>query len=293
MKNARTIALLISAAVAVIALSGCATSPSPSTGLTPTPHPTKSVKPDFVYLDLGDSNVYGDPGDCNACTTFPKQVVKALRRSSGKNIELLDGSQHNGVGANSLWSEILNDDWRGDTAGNIYGGPREAIAEADIISITVGANDVPWGNDLDPCNKVYDSACIDKIATPFGKSISGVLDEITTIRQGKPTAVRVTTYYNEVLAGPQYVPAWPSAAVAQASTGAKALIEAMNAGSCAAADAHGALCVDIYHAINGPDGLTPLPQSWFSVVGSDLLQAGQDFYAKQLLTTGWAPLTLD
>ncbi len=66
----------------------------------------------------------------------------------------------------------------------------------------------------------------------------------------------------------------------------------MNAGACAAATAHGALCVDIYHAINGADGSIPIPDSWFSHSGSDLLQDGQNFYAKQLSAAGWAPLNL-
>lgn len=280
--------LFIPLAIAAIALSGCSANPGASASRTPAP--TRSAAPDLILLDLGDSNVYGAAGDCSNCTTFPKKVVAQLRKSTGKTVGLLDGSQHNGVGATSLWAEILLDNWRGDTAGAISDSPRDAIARADIITITVAANDVPWGNDVDPCNAVYDAACVDTIATPYVKAISGILDEIAKLRGGKPTAVRVTTYYNELLSGPDYVPAWPTAAVDQASTGAKNLLEAMNTGACAAAVAHQALCVDIYHAINGADGTTPLPQSWFSIGGSDLLQAGQDFYAEQLESAGWAPV---
>jgi lysophospholipase L1-like esterase len=99
--------------------------------------------------------------------------------------------------------------------------------------------------------------------------------------QGEPTAVRVLTFYNDLIGWP---PAPPGSETASAN-----VIDAFNLVICDAAAAHDAECIDVYHAFNGPDGRQP---------AGDLLeidythpnQAGHQKMAELLHAAGLAPL---
>jgi len=151
---------------------------------------------------------------------------------------------------------------------------------------------MPWAADTDPCGAVYDTACIERVEQPFITDLGAILSEIQAIRAGKPTAVRVTTQYNDLLAGPDYDPNWPKVAIAQASRTARTFLDRWNKDLCATAEQHGASCVDIYHAINGPKGDKPLPSGWFTERYGDLNQGGQDYFADAIAKAGYAPLTV-
>ncbi len=262
---------------------------------TPTPAPSLAAT-DLVYLAMGDSNVYGAWGDCGyPCETYPHILAKRITADTGKSVTLLDESQHNGLDAPTLLDEIKLDEWfqvDGFPMRTDGPSPRTAIAAADLITLTVSANHMPWAEDVDPCGAVYDKACIERVEVPFIRDLGAILDEIESIRAGKPTAVRVTTQYNDLLAGPEYEPNWPKAAIAQAATSARTFLDRWNKDLCSTAEQHGATCVDIYHAINGPKGDKPLPSGWFSEQYGDLNQGGQDYFADAIAKAGYSPLTL-
>jgi hypothetical protein len=170
--------------------------------------------------------------------------------------------------------------------------PRAAIADADLITITVSANDIPWYQSPDTCGYHYDDACIAQVEKPFIAAVDEVLASIDEIRGEKPTAVRLTTFYNDLIAGPGYDPAqfFPAEAIAQAQTSAHTFLDTWNADLCATAEAHGDLCVDVYHEIQGPDALDAIPGEWFTQEFGDLNQDGQDDFARLILEAGVAPL---
>ncbi len=263
---------------------------SPTTNVSPQVSSTEIVETsttvsiadaDIVYLALGDSNVYGSPYDCGHCITYPHLLSELLRTQTAKSVALIDGSEHNRETTRGLLSAINDNVWSEPSEFPIRSDlePRDAIAAANVITITLGANQIPWYQDTDPCQQLYDDACLQKIEQPAMADFDAILSQIDEIRAGKPTAVRVTTFHNDLIAGPGYTPLFSHAATAQALTSARTFLDAWSKDLCAVAANHGALCVDIYRLLAGPQGDQPLPTGFYSSDYGDLNQAGQQFYA--------------
>ncbi len=273
------------------------TTPGPTSvaaSLAATPRPSPAATADIVYLALGDSNVYGFSDDCGACTTYPHLLVDRIQHDTERTVTLIDGSEHNRLTSQELLAEIRADAWGTADGYSLRTGlsPRAAIVAADLITITLGANMIPWYQDDDPCGKVYDAACIANVEQPFIRDLDGILGEIDVIRGSRPTAVRVTTFHNDLIAGPTYDPAvfFDGARIAQALASARTFLVRWAEDTCATAAAHGAMCIDIYRLLAGPKGDQPLPSGWYTEDHGDMNQAGQDFYAKQIADAGLAPL---
>ena len=128
--------------------------------------------------------------------------------------------------------------------------------------------------------------------------MDGILSQIVDLRAGKPTAIRITTIYNDRIddAGKWDNPG----VVAQGRTTLKEYIEATNAAICTVATKYGAVCVDVYHLFNGADGTTGMLKGyfWSPVPGAkvspdccgDLNQRGQDEIAAAVVAQGFDPL---
>jgi lysophospholipase L1-like esterase len=248
----------------------------------------------WTYLALGDSNVYGPAEACGSCTTYPHILADRVTAELGLPVRLIDGSQWNKLTAGKLLAEIQRDAWGEDweQPRDPSLSPREAIDAADLITITVGANDQPWFQEPDSCGGTYDQACIDRVVTPYHDSLEGVLREIAVIRAGRPTAVLVTTLYNDMIAGPGHDPTWfytPEFMTASAE-GAKAFIDALDEATTDVASANAATVVDMHAVANGPDGSKAVPAGWFSQEFGDLNQAGQEAFADEIMHIGFAPL---
>ncbi|MEO5833886.1 MAG: hypothetical protein ABIR83_11015 [Nakamurella sp.] len=254
----------------------------------------QSDVPGLVYLALGDSNVYAAPDDCGRCTSYPHLVRDGLVARMGGPVTLIDASQHNRLTAAGLLAELTSDNWRDDPYNPVRTEllPRAAVAGADVITLTVSANSIPWYQDPDTCGAVYDAACVTAIQKLFAVALDGALTQIAALREGRPTAVRVTTFYNDLLVGPEYSPQkfFTAAQIAQGPTTAKAFLDTWNGAICSIATAHGAVCIDLYRELNGPNGDAALPSGYFSPDAGDLGQAGQDRIAALMDATGWAPL---
>jgi len=281
------------AAAVVLGLGACASGgTAPTSGTTTSGATASAAKAEVTILAMGDSTVWDH--DCTDCThSYPHQLRAALVKSTGKQIDLVDATQHNALTAPALLQEITNDSWGGETQDPKAPAPSVAIAAADIVTITLGANDAPWQQDEDLiCQGDWATkSCIDQKVAPSLTALGQVLDTISTIRGPKPTAIRVTNFYNELIASKTYAPDRPAESIAKGLTGAKVFSDALNAGICATATAHHAVCIDIYHGINGPDGTKPLPSNWFVWAGHDR-GYDQTFTTEALLRAGFAPLEL-
>jgi lysophospholipase L1-like esterase len=251
----------------------------------------------WTYLALGDSNVYGAPNDCGHCTTYPTLVTRHLR-ALGLTVTLINGAQHNKLTSGMLLHEIETNSW-GSTPGsaprsNPKGlAPRAAIAGANLITITIGNNDLPWLAATDVCHQRYDAACRGRILAEYGSHLDGALTQINKLRAGKPTAVRVTTIYNDVIQGgyTAVTTFYKPPVLRQALGAIRTLIEALNAKICQLAAQHHAKCVDDYHAFNGPHGNRPMPRGSFTAKYGDLNQSGQNTIAAAIYKVGWSPLS--
>lgn len=291
----RPLARLMPPALALLALviapGAQAASPSPAA----VPAPSASAA-GWTSLALGDSNVYAPAEACGSCTGYPHVLAGRITDELGIPVRLIDGSQWNKLTMGTLAAEIDRDSWgEGWEQPHDNGlSPRAAIAAADLITITVAANDLPYAADPDRCGAVYDQACIDKLVPAYRTNLAHVLAEIAEIRAGRPTAILVTTLYNDTIAGPGYDPTWyyAPAWLETSRPGAAAFIDALNAAIVEAAGAAGATVIDMHAVANGPDGTRAVPEGWFSKDFGDLNQAGQDAFAAEMLRVGFAPLAV-
>jgi lysophospholipase L1-like esterase len=172
---------------------------------------------------------------------------------------------------------------------------RDALANADIIVVSIAFNDVPWLRNDDPCDgpsgnmpdwSKYNANCAAAAAEAFRPKFEGVYAQIAALRAGKPTILRTINRYNNLIGWTgQGGEGFPSAA----TDATRVVLDAWSAMVCEAAEANDFACADIYHTFNGRDGLAP---------SGDLLakdhthpsDKGNEAIASALADLGLAPL---
>jgi lysophospholipase L1-like esterase len=122
----------------------------------------------------------------------------------------------------------------------------QAVAGADTLLVTIGANDL-----LPLLPKWRASGCPASCYTPsvdaVGSDISGILASAKSLRAGKPLVILVTTYWN-VFADGDVASATETEAYLVWSD---ELTRALNTRICAAARGASAICVDLYAPFKG------------------------------------------
>jgi lysophospholipase L1-like esterase len=140
---------------------------------------------------------------------------------------------------------------------------RADLEAADLIVVQIGFNDTPWNRKDDPCRaaprypvikwRKITAPCIDRVARQYERMLDAILTEVSRLRAGKPTAVRVTTLYNAVI-GNHVDPSWDSPAAVAPS---KAAIARFAQLQFRLATKHHGTCVAVHRAFNGADGSKP------------------------------------
>ena len=126
------------------------------------------------------------------------------------------------------------------------------MAEADVLLVTIGANDLKpllsqWQSS--GCSKACYSPAVDAV----GSDLSDILAAARSLRGHRPTRVLVTDYWNVFADGD----------VARASDGpaylrwSDELTRALNVSICTAARNAGATCVDLYAPFKGDGSKNP------------------------------------
>jgi len=199
----------------------------------------------ITLVALGDSLPYGR-ADCGFCQTFVDRFRTAIARHAHVQVTERNLSEHTGINSRNLRSEL-------------HGSKslRAAVAKANVITLTIGHNDPPWNRDDDPCDgnranttpqwKKFDSRCLDATASVYRRNLAEILNTIKALRSGKPTMLRVTDDYNDIIGDPT-VPKYAYRIV-------KPFFDRYSALTCQLARQHGAVCIDTYHAFNGPNGV--------------------------------------
>jgi lysophospholipase L1-like esterase len=153
---------------------------------------------------------------------------------------------------------------------------RAAVGTADIVLITIGAND------LMPSLAAWDAAGCDDVCAVSGISdvrsrIRSIVDQVHALRHGLPTQVLVTNYWNVFEDGD----------VASSDRGqsylawSDRLTQHLNTSICAAATSGGATCVDLYAPFKG-DG-TANPTNLLAGDGDHPNAAGHAAIARALM----------
>jgi lysophospholipase L1-like esterase len=162
---------------------------------------------------------------------------------------------------------------------------RAAIADADVIIISTGANDMEpaflsWV--ADTCGGDDQLDCFREIAVGWEENFDAILTEIDGLREGQPTAIRILTNANEFLSDPGLRATF---GVDFGLTGGATITALHHDALCAAAERHAAVCVDLRPVLNGPDFSVPAnvnSSASMQLVADALLASGLD----ELGTTG-------
>ncbi len=234
---------------------------------TDSPSPTASApaQPAFTLVGLGDS-VPGALECPPGCRSYVRVYGELASQALQAPVSVRNLATNDSLDSARLLSRVLHD--------HPY---REALAGADLITLTIGNNDDPSGVWTCP----GDDACSAAARAQTEQNIAAILREIASLRAGRPTAIRVTGYYDMAIGDPGVPPQDQPLLARQ--------LAAFNAMICEVAEANGALCVDLVPAFNGPDGTAD---------AGDLLvddhihpsKAGQELIAAAVDATGYAPL---
>jgi hypothetical protein len=251
----------------------------PASTVTPIPAPAITATPTpWLLVAVGDSIPFSE---CFGCKGFVDRYAIAITEATGHPVKVQNLAEHNALQIDGLLRELESDTLR-----------REALANADIIIVGIAANDIAMNSNVDPCDGVngdnpdwskYTAECAVASAEMFRPKFESVYSQIVALREGKPTIFRTINRYNDWNG-------WPGHDLPlEGVTATKQVIDAWSDMVCKSAEKNGFVCADIYHAFNGPDGLTP---------SADLVQAdythpsykGNELIAQVLVDLGFAPL---
>gem|GEM_PF-1035070 len=248
--------------------------------------PTKPGLAPWSLVAVGDSLPYNSPDDCHGCTSFVDRYAAAIEKATGHPVTVQNLSQHNGLQTDGLLEELKTDVKR-----------REALANADIIIVSIANNDHPLAG-YDACHgftgdsidwSKFTPTCTAAAAENFRPKLESVFAQIVALRAGKPTIFRTINGYNDWLGGTDT--ATGKDTPPEATNPTRALFDAWSAMICKAAQSNGFTCADTYHAFNGPDGLKPIAGDLTaSKMNSHPSDKGNEVIAQVLADLGYAPL---
>jgi lysophospholipase L1-like esterase len=232
---------------------------------------------------LGDSIALDGP-ECDGCTSFVDLSAKRLSEQMGRKITAANHAIPDGE-ASDVLSQVRDDEIT-----------RSDISGASVVVVELGINDSPWNRKDDPCHAApkypkiqwskITSACIDRVGSQYRKRLTGILDEIDSLRSGKPTVLRLVNVYNAVL-GDKVDPSWNSAAARKPSISANGQFAQIQ---CKAVQEHDGACIDAYHAFNGKDGAEPA-DAYLAADHTHPNAKGHTTIADLLVKAGTKPLT--
>ena len=227
--------------VAVVAvLTGCAaTADSPTTGASASDPPTAAA--DLTVAVFGDSWGYG--AHCGGCTPWPKLLEAGYESEFGASVDVVNLLENGGN------TDVLLKEFREDA------DYRAAIADADVVIINQGVNDIDQFMDVfdsaskGTCGGPDGLACLSALTDHWRQNLDAFATEVATLRHGQPTALRLVGVSNEYLSDPGL--SFMGEEMAAATFGG------FNEVSCEVAAAHGGACVDLRPVLNGPAGDQP------------------------------------
>jgi lysophospholipase L1-like esterase len=242
--------------------SGSATAPSPA------PAGLELPRPLFV-VGLGDSVTAAAHCDCSG---FVADYGVLLHRK----YEVPVRTTQYGVSGGTTATLLAQLQGRGSAS--------RAVAAADVVSVTIGANDLETARasyDEGTCGGRLDLACFTPAVARMRAGLWTDLAAVRSLTGSRPVQVLVNTYWN----------VFEDGAVALREDGRQYLRDSdvmtrrADAAICAAARAAGALCVDTYAPFKGDDGRTD-PTDLLAPDGDHPDAAGHEVIARVMAAAG-------
>lgn len=257
----------------------------PTVAPSPANTATAAVEP-WSLVAVGDFLADNSPDNCHGCTSFVDRYAAAITQATGHPVEVQNLSQNLVMKTDVLLGKLKTDVKR-----------REALANADIIIVSIGNFENAVSGDNDPCNAFTGDnidwtkvtpTCTAADAENFRPKLESVFAEIVALRAGKPTIFRTINGYNDWLGGVNIATGLD--VPPEATNPTHAIFDSWSAMICKAAEANGFGCADTYHAFNGPDGLKPAGELMASKTNSHPSDKGNEVIAQVLADLGYAPL---
>jgi lysophospholipase L1-like esterase len=271
-------AVIAWAAAAVLSAQGCSATPTSSEAATRSASGTSPASiPASEVVVLGDS--IPTTNGCTGCTGFPDLFGRTIERRTGSPVNVTNLAVP-GSGVGDLLGQL-----RQDTP------TQEALADADVVVVTIGFNDTPWGRADDPCHVGADfpvilwdqitDQCITEVTADYAKKLDATLTALEEL-QPSGSVLRVVGVYNSVL-GDHVDPSWDSPeAVAPSVASNAAFVEVQRE----AAEQHGGVYVDMLKRMNGPLGRREA-RKYLAADYTHLNQRGHELTASALAQSGW------
>jgi lysophospholipase L1-like esterase len=221
--------------------------------------------PSWTYVAFGDSWPHG--AHCNGCKPFPALYADALAATTDHSVDFINLTTNSGT-SQSLLNSIKTSQ-----------KTRDAVMSADIIVISTGANDLEDAFGLfaaGNCGGADHFDCFRKVAEGWRISFDGILTEIETLRNEKPTAILLVTNSNEALSDPGLIEIFGPK---DSSGGGAFITDLHHEILCEVAAKHEARCVDLRPVLNGPNFDRPQnvnTQDAMQAVADALLASGLD-----------------
>lgn len=178
----RTRAMAILVAVCLVVLVGASLGLGDSA--TTRSQVTTAMKPgQHVVVALGDSV---PAGAACSCTPFPDLYGSLLGRRTGASVGVTNEAV-NGLDTLGLLAQLQQ--------------PRvsAAVGRADVVLVTIGANDFSERHDdvvEGLCTVGIAIDCVDDELGAMRANLTTILRDIRSLRQGQPTSLLVTGYWN-------------------------------------------------------------------------------------------------
>ena len=271
------------------ATSGPATQAAAQTTESATTTAPATLPAGMSFVVAGDSIPFGGHF-CPGCTAFVDEYAKAMQQRSGQQVNVANRSRDDSAGVQQIVEQVTSD-----------AALQADLAQADIVILSVGANNAlpdygnpPPGGFPAGCDAVAPgiadsiighivattSHCNEATAAAWAKDYDTIFTKISELRAGKPTVFIALNVYDANINNPDVKAAMDAATFAATE---KVIVDAYdkwNTMLCNGAQAHGFVCVDIYHLMNGPDGAQALGD--LAIDGTHPSQKGNDMIAALL-----------
>lgn len=224
-----------------------------------------------VILALGDSV---PAGAACSCTPFPELYGELLARRTGASVRVTNEAV-NGLESAGLLAQLQEPE------------VSAAVARADVVLVTIGANDFSERHDdvvEGRCTAGTSTACVDEELSGLRANLTRILRDIRSLREGRATSVLVTGYWN----------VFEDKEVAERAFGAEGLeasiqlTHQVNRAIRAVVAKAGADYVDLFTPFHAP-GLTE--DSLLAADGDHPDAAGHALIARTLLAAGLPRIT--
>ena len=206
-------------------------SPSPPATKSASPSPTRSGP--YRVVGLGDSVPAGSACDCTSYVSLVGRHEAARRGTEADVSNLAQG----GLTTGGLLDQLQD------------ASVRRKIAAADLVIVTIGANDFDTGSVADDSCDAPALGCFRSTLRQQAAQLDAVLKRVNTLLDGRSATVEITGYWNVFLDG--------DVAAARGDDYVRnsvALTQAENAQIATAAKARAATYVDIFTPFKGASG---------------------------------------